>query len=110
MLFCRQVNFFPISGFLLAALTLIVISTSCTSPRRYQKGKPFVFSTDIKLVRPGLTPSERTALKVALNNQLDDSLQNRRVLTPGFFYKLVKPAVFDTLYIGRSKTFMNALL
>jgi outer membrane protein assembly factor BamA len=110
MLFCRQVNFFPISRFLAAALVLILLITSCTVPRRYQKGKPFVFSTDIKLENVKLTPSNKVQLKNALLNQVDDSLQIRKVLTPLFYYRLRSPAVFDTLYIGRSKTFMTALL
>lgn len=110
MLFCRQVNFFPISVFVVAAVALIVSITSCTVPRRFPKGKPFVYNTAIKLENVKLNPSKRTEFKVALNNQVDDSLQNRRVLTPLFYYNLVKPAVFDTLYIGRSKTFMTAYL
>ena len=108
MLLCRQVSCFPISRFLVAAVAFILVTTSCTVPKRYQRDKPFVFSTDIKLENAGLAGAERTALKMALNSQLDDSLQNRKVLTPLFYYKLVKPAVFDTLYVGRSKTFMTA--
>lgn len=67
------------------------------------------------MVNPGLSNSARMRLKEALNNQIDDSLQVRTVLAvrpvpPFFYYRLSRPAAFDTLYIGRSKTFMNALL
>ena len=110
MLFCRQVNFFPVSRILVAALALILITSSCTVPKRNSTTKPFVFSTEVKLVDANLSRSKKLALKEALVNQLDDSLKNRRVLTLLLRYRLQSPAVFDTLYIGRSKTFMNALL
>src|SRR5688500_17652666 len=116
MLFCRQVNFFPVSGFLVAALALIILISSCTTPRAgtYRKDKPFVYNTQIKLVNADLNAENKLLLKEALNNQLDDSLKIRTVLSVGFpklFYnRLVKPAAFDSIYIGRSKTFMTALL
>jgi outer membrane protein assembly factor BamA len=115
MLFCRQVNFFPESWLLVAALAWMIIS-SCTAPRKgtYQRDKPFVYDTRIKLENVSLKPGEKLALREALTNQLDDSLQIRTVVSvkfPFIFYnRLVKPAVFDTIYIGKSKTFMSALL
>ena len=116
MLFCRQVNFFPVSGFLVAALALIIVLSSCTTPRRgtYRKDKPFVYNTQIKLVHSPLNAEKKLLLKQALTNQIDDSLKVRTVVSVGFpalFYnRLIKPAVFDTIYIGRSKTFLTALL
>lgn len=116
MLFCRQVKFFPVSVFLVAALALIILISSCTAPRAgtYRKDKPFVYNTQIKLVNADLNAENKLLLKQALNNQIDDSLKIRTVLSVGFpklFYnRLVKPAAFDSLYIGRSKTFMTALL
>jgi outer membrane protein insertion porin family len=116
MLFCRQVNFFPVSWLLVAALALMIIS-SCTAPRRgtYQVNKPFVYNTQIRLHNVDLKPGEKLALRDALTNQLDDSLKVRTVVSvaklPFIFYnRLVKPAAFDTIYIGKSKTFMSALL
>ena len=116
MLFCRQVNFFPVSRFLLAALTFIIVLTSCTAPRKgtYQKDKPFVYNTQIKLVHSELNNEKKQLLKAALINQIDDSLKIRTVVSVGFpalFYnRLIKPAAFDTTDIGKSKTFMTALL
>jgi len=116
MLFCRQVNFFPVSGFLVAALALIIVLSSCTTPRRgtYRKDKPFVYNTQIKLVHSPLNAEKKLLLKQALTNQIDDSLKVRTVVSVGFpalFYnRLIKPAVFDTIYIGRSKTLLTALL
>jgi outer membrane protein insertion porin family len=117
MLFCRQVNFFPVSRLLVAALAFMIVISSCTAPRKgtYQVNKPFVYNTQIKLENVQLKPGEKTVLRDALMNQLDDSLQVRTVVSvaklPFIFYnRLVRPAVFDTVYIGKSKTFMSALL
>ncbi|HUQ66761.1 MAG TPA: BamA/TamA family outer membrane protein [Flavitalea sp.] len=116
MLFCRQVNFFPVSCFWVAALALIVAITSCTAPRRgtYRKEKPFVYNTQIKLLHTNLKPEKKLLLKEALNNQIDDSLKIRTVVSVGFpkliYNRLIKPAAFDTMNISRSKTFMTALL
>lgn len=117
MLFCRQVNFFPVSRLMVAVLALMIITASCTAPRKgtYNKNKPFVYNTQIKLENTKLKPGEKLALREALTNQLDDSLKVRTVVSvvrlPFIFYnRLVKPAAFDTVYIDKSKTFMSALL
>jgi outer membrane protein insertion porin family len=115
MLSCRQVNFFISSLPIIAALAFILIVSSCTIPKKYQKGKPFVYKSDITLKNVDLPPSDRLQLKEGLQNQVDDSLQVKtvvavRVVPPFFYNRLNKPAVFDTMYIGRSKTFMTALL
>jgi outer membrane protein assembly factor BamA len=100
----------------IAVIAFIVAAGSCTVPKKFQAGKPFVYKTDVKLVNSDLPKSDRLQLKEALRGQIDDSLQVRTVLAFGlskpfgFYYRLSRPAVFDTLYIGRSKTFMNALL
>ncbi len=114
MLFCRQVNFFITSRLIVAAIALIMVAASCTVPRRYQKGKPFVYKSSVSL-KSDLSVAEKQRLKGNLENQIDDSLQVRTVLAvrpipPFFYYRLSKPPVFDSLYIGRSKTFMTALL
>lgn len=93
---------------------MIVLVTSCTVPKRYQKDKPFVYKTTIAL-QSDLPRKESQELKERLNVQIDDSLKvttllSIRAMPPFFYYKLDKPVVFDTMYIGRSKTFMSALL
>lgn len=107
----RQVNFFRVVAWLVPVLLLVA---SCTSPRKYQKLKPFVYKTNIDIVtnQPSTNKSE---LKAGLENQLDDSLKVRTVLAlrwvpPFFYYRLSKPPLFDTQYVDRSKTFMTALL
>ena len=114
MVFCRQVNFFIVLQWLCIAISVILFATSCTVPKRYQQGKPFIYRSDITL-NSELPPSAKQQLKEGLANQMDDSLKVRTVLAvrlipPFFYYRLSKPPVFDTMYIGRSKTFMTALL
>lgn len=93
---------------------VIVLVSSCTVPKRYQQGKPFVFSTNIN-VSGDLSTREKQDLKEKLLNQIDDSLKVRtvlsvRVIPPFFFYKLLAPAVFDSASISRSKTYMTSLM
>jgi outer membrane protein assembly factor BamA len=93
---------------------LLLVAASCTTPKRYQKYKPFVYQTNIN-IQADLPASKKTELKAGLENQLEDSLKVRTVLaigfTPPFFYnRLSKPPVFDTINVDRSKTFMSALL
>lgn len=115
MLLSRQVNFFCSSTSAIAAIAIILLLASCVEPRRFQKDKPFVFSSDVKLRNANLSNAQRLQMRDALVNQIDDSLRVRTVLSlkilPPFFYnRLSRPAVFDTMYINRSKTFMNAML
>ncbi|MBC7826956.1 MAG: BamA/TamA family outer membrane protein [Chitinophagaceae bacterium] len=110
----QQVNFFAHYGWIVPFSTLLIIAASCTTPKRYQKFKPFVYRTNIN-IDTKLPASKKAELKASLENQLDDSLKVRTVLaigfTPPFFYnRLSKPAVFDSINVDRSKTFMSALL
>ena len=94
---------------------MMSMMVACTIPKKYQKGKPFIYSTDVILRNSDLPNAEKLQLRQSLRNQVDDSLQVPtvlafRALPPWFYYRLSKPAVFDSTYIGRSKTFMNALL
>jgi outer membrane protein assembly factor BamA len=53
---------------------------------------------------------EKLQLKERLENQLDDSLKTRVVSYAGVYREIVRPPVFDTTNIGRSKLFMNSLM
>src|SRR3989337_4449157 len=110
----QQVNFFAYYRWIAPLSMLLLLMASCTTPKKYQKNKPFVFKTNIS-IQNDLPASQKAELKAGLLNQLDDSLKVRTVLaigiTPPFFYsRLSKPPVFDTMNVGRSKTFMSALL
>jgi outer membrane protein insertion porin family len=114
MLFSRQVNFFITSGLTAPVLLTILLIASCTVPKRYQENKPFIYKSEVSLVAD-MQKTAKQRLKQSLLNQMDDSLKVRTVLAvrfqpPFFYYRLLRPPVFDSSYIGRSKTFMNALL
>jgi outer membrane protein insertion porin family len=115
MLLSRQVNFFCISTPAFAAIAILLFFASCVEPRRFQRGKPFIYNSEVSLAKGDFSNPQRLQLKESLTNQIDDSLRVRTVLAlkwkPPFFYnRLLRPPVFDSLYIGRSKTFMRALL
>ena len=99
-------------------LSLIIIASffSCTIPKYYQPGKPFVFKTNIK-VAGSFGNDEKQLMQLKLENQLDDSLHVRTVTAFGnwspfaiYYQKLSNPPIFDTANIGRSKVYMVSLL
>jgi outer membrane protein insertion porin family len=108
----RQVNFFYIPGPLIAVIAVVLLS-SCVVVKKYEKDKPFIFRSTVTL-NTDLPNPEKVDLKNTLTTQMDDSLRVRPVLTLGFprliYYRLLRPPAFDSAYILRSKTFMNALL
>jgi len=75
----------------------------------YQYGKPFVFSTKIK-VQGNIPGSEKKDLSLRLANQLDDSLRTQETSIGGIYKKLVNPPVYDSLNLRRSIGYMVALL
>ncbi|MET0298858.1 MAG: BamA/TamA family outer membrane protein [Flavitalea sp.] len=89
------------------------MAASCTLPKKYQKNKPFVYRTEIK-INGDVKGSEKIALKSGLENQLADSLKVRTIVSLGFprllYNKLERPPLFDSANVSRSKTFMTALL
>jgi len=110
----QQVTFFRILRPAILVILPVIFILSCTVPKKYQADKPFIYKTNITL-NSNQKGSEKLFLRDRLTNQIDDSLQVRTVLSiriqpPFFYYRLSRPPVFDTLYIDRSKTFMNAML
>ena len=96
-------------------LPILLLSLfACRVPKDYQKDKPFVYKTTIK-IEDNMPNDEKQDLIVRLENQLDDSLRAKTVTavrwTPPFFYKkLASPPVFDTLNLSRSLVYMSSLL
>ena len=81
---------------------------SCTIPRKYQKGKPFVTKNNIEVKGGKFTKDERTSLKQRLNAQLDDS---SRIVTKDALFVLhyiKKPPVYDSGSAGKSARNMQA--
>ena len=87
----------------------MTLAFSCTVPKKYQVGKPFVFEVHIK-VEGTQKAREKQDLELRLNNQLDDSMRTQVVSYFGLYKKVVSPPVFDTVNMRRSIGFMVALL
>lgn len=95
--------------YLIRFICLIAIFQSCTAPKRYQAGKPFVYKNTIT-IDAHLPKDQKNALETRLRGQLDDSLKLRIKTYAGLYRELIHPPAFDTFSIARSKQFMNALL
>lgn len=81
---------------------------SCTVVKKYQPDKPFVYKTNINLI--GNFPKvEKESLIAGLADQLDDSMQARRVDNL-FWSTLKKPPLYDSVNADNSIIFMRALL
>jgi outer membrane protein assembly factor BamA len=115
MSYCRQVT---ASLFRPAIVPAILFSAlfSCRVPKDFQPGKPFVFRTNIR-VEGKMKNDQRQDLAGRLQNQLDDSLQTKTITAFDWpwhghmiYKKLSHPPVYDSLNLGRSVTFMTALL
>jgi outer membrane protein insertion porin family len=113
MSYCRQVTSSLVRPAIAPAI-LIFVLFSCRVPVDFQRGKPFVYKTTIK-VEGDIKGDEKQELELRLQNQLDDSLQTKTVTAffplPHLIYKkLANPPVFDTANLGRSIVFINGLL
>jgi hypothetical protein len=93
----------------LLLLTLAGATFSCTVPRHYQYGKPFVYRVNVK-VEGSLPKDQKKDLAQKLSNQLDDSLRTQVISIAGIYNRVMSPPVFDTANIRRSIGFMVSLL
>ena len=105
----KQVSFFTVLLHSLIAGTLLLYLSSCVTPAKYPKTKPFVFKTNIS-VSGSFSPAEKQELVAKLQNQLDDSLKVRTISYAGVYKRVFRPPSFDTLNIVRSRIFMTSLL
>ncbi len=98
-------------------VALFFLTTSCTIVKNYPVRKPFVYATNIA-VQGKFETDEKKELAQRLQEQLHDSIRVRSVGKiigwdegPKLFYSVIQsPVVFDTVHIGSSKLFMQALL
>lgn len=81
---------------------------SCTVVKKYQPDKPFVYKTNINLIG-NFTKAEKQGLTAGLSDQLDDSMQARR-LDKLLWSTLKQPPVYDSINADNSIVFMRALL
>jgi len=115
MSYCRQVTSSRVRATIVPAI-LIFTLFSCRVPIDFQRGKPFVYKTTIK-VEGNIKRDVKQDLTSRLENQLDDSLQTKTTTAFGWpwsghviYKKLDHPPVYDTANLDRSILFMNALL
>jgi len=90
------------------AVSLIVAFASCTIVKHYQPGKPFVYKTNINLIG-NFSNDEKDALISGLEDQLDDSMQVRK-LDKLLWSVMKRPPVYDSANADKSIIFMRALL
>jgi outer membrane protein insertion porin family len=91
----------------LTVMAMALALASCTIPRKYQKGKPFLFKNKIEVVGNEFTKAEKSALKQRLNGQLDDS--SRVQVKDAFFvlHYINKPPAYDSASAGLSARYME---
>jgi outer membrane protein assembly factor BamA len=81
---------------------LSLILASCTSPRKYQKNKPFLYKNIIDINGGNFTNEEKNIVKQRLFGQLEDSAQ---VIIKDLLFVIhyvERPAVYDTAYTYES--------
>ena len=100
--------FYNISVKAIVAVSIIVVLASCTIVKKYQPGKPFVYKTNINLIG-NFSNEEKEVLVSGLEDQLDDSMQVRK-LDKLLWSVMKNPPVYDSSNADKSIIFMQALL
>ncbi|CAN5548359.1 BamA/TamA family outer membrane protein [soil metagenome] len=85
-------------GFLKGLFLLSIVLASCTIPRKYQKGKPFVFSNNIDLNGGGFNKDQRNSLQQKLFGLLDDSAKVNVKDFLFLFHFIKEPPAYDSGY------------
>ncbi len=78
------------------AFFICMIIASCTVPKKYQKGKPFVVKNNIEVKGGNFSSEERAALRQRLNAQLDDSSKVKRVDKLFIRHVIISPPAYDS--------------
>ncbi|KAF0243141.1 MAG: surface antigen [Chitinophagaceae bacterium] len=104
----------PIKNIVFLLLLIMVIASACseqnrTFVRNYPKGRAFVYQNKINLIG-NISKDEKKRLLYQLDNYWDDSLKVRKVQIIGFFYKIKRPAAFDSTKFNQTINQMNAYL
>lgn len=81
--------------------TLIILS-SCTTAKKYQQNKPFVFKNNIEVKGGKFNNDERNSLKQKLYGQLDDSSRVNTTDFLFFFHTIKRPPAYDSGYAAIS--------
>ncbi len=77
-------------------LLITLLVASCTIPRKYQKGKPFITKNTIEVKGGKFTKVETASLKQRLNAQLDDS--SKVIIIDKYFIRhlIISPPAYDS--------------
>ena len=75
----------------------VIVFTGCTTVRKYQKNKPFVYSNNINLNINDVTPDEKVIIRSRLNTQLDDSSKVKIKDVAFVVHHIDRPPAFDTI-------------
>ncbi len=75
---------------------------SCTIPKKYQKGKPFITKNNIEVKGGNFSKEERATLKQRLNAQLDDSSRINVIDKYFIRHVIVSPPAYDSNSAAKS--------
>ncbi|MBL7703267.1 MAG: BamA/TamA family outer membrane protein [Ferruginibacter sp.] len=81
---------------------IFIFIASCTVPRKYQEGKPFVTQNNIEVKGGNFSKEERATLKQRLNAQLDDSSRIKVIDKFLFWHVIMAPPAYDSSSAERS--------
>src|SRR6478752_1232034 len=104
----HPLNTYRFLKYLKIILFISILVSSCTIPRNYQKGKPFVTKNKIEVKGGNFTPAERSALKQRLNVQLDDSSKVNIIDKYFIRHIIMNPPAYDSNSAARSARNMEA--
>lgn len=94
---------------LLPAALLLILS-ACGGVKDYPTNRPFVYEANVHVQDPSLKRANRTDFESRLRQQLDDSINVRRVSRLFFFSQLKNPPVYDSANAAKSLAYLNALM
>ena len=81
---------------------ICLLVSSCTIPKKYQKGKPFITKNNIEVKGGNFSKEERASLKIRLNAQLDDSSRINTIDKYFIRHIIVSPPAYDSNSASKS--------
>ena len=78
------------------------VISSCTIPKKYQKGKPFIVKNNIEVKGGNFSKEERAIIRSRLNAQLDDSSQINTVDKYFIRHVILSPPAYDSNSASKS--------
>lgn len=94
--------FYKLTGQLKYLIFACLFIGSCTIPKKYQKGKPFITKNSIEVKGGKFSKEERASLKQRLYAQLDDSSRITTVTKYFIRHVIISPPAFDTASAAQS--------